>query len=82
MKLRIISGLVSASVLTLVASGAAHADPGGLRGQVYIEQIQTTTSVPNGYRPRNMLGATDARGWGWHCNECDPSDRDSDWHLD
>lgn len=21
-------------------------------------------------------------GWGWHCNECDPSDRDSDWHLD
>ena len=22
------------------------------------------------------------RGYGWHCNECDPSDRDSDWHLD
>lgn len=21
-------------------------------------------------------------GYGWHCNECDPSDRDSDWHLD
>ena len=20
-------------------------------------------------------------GWGWHCNECDPSDA-SDWHLD
>ena len=21
-------------------------------------------------------------GYGWHCNDCDPSDRDSDWHLD
>jgi hypothetical protein len=21
-------------------------------------------------------------GYGWHCNECDPSDRDSDWNLD
>ncbi len=21
-------------------------------------------------------------GWSWHCSECDPSDRDSDWHLD
>ena len=21
-------------------------------------------------------------GYGWHCNECDPSDQDSDWHLD
>eukprot|EP00096_Caligus_rogercresseyi_P007469 TRINITY_DN25332_c0_g1_i1.p1 TRINITY_DN25332_c0_g1~~TRINITY_DN25332_c0_g1_i1.p1 ORF type:complete len:847 (-),score=233.61 TRINITY_DN25332_c0_g1_i1:526-3066(-) len=21
-------------------------------------------------------------GYGWHCNECDPSDVDSDWHLD
>lgn len=20
-------------------------------------------------------------GYGWHCNECDPSDQDSDWHL-
>lgn len=60
MKLSIISGLVSAAVLTLTASGAAHADPGGLRGQVYIEQIQATTSVPNGYRPRSVLGATDA----------------------
>ena len=21
-------------------------------------------------------------GYSWHCNDCDPSDRDSDWHLD
>lgn len=21
-------------------------------------------------------------GYGWHCNECDPSDVDTDWHLD
>ena len=21
-------------------------------------------------------------GWGWHCNDCDPSDYNSDWHLD
>lgn len=66
MKLSIISGLVSAAVLTLTASGAALADPGGLRGQVYIEQIQATTSVPNGYRPRSVLGPPmpfPSRGW-------------------
>ena len=21
-------------------------------------------------------------GWSWHCIDCDPSDVDSDWHLD
>ena len=21
-------------------------------------------------------------GYSWHCVDCDPSDRDSDWHLD
>ena len=21
-------------------------------------------------------------GWSWHCTDCDPSDVDSDWHLD
>lgn len=59
MKLSIIYRLAAAAVLTLNASSAAFADPGGLRGQVYIEQIQATTSVPNGYRPRSVLGAND-----------------------
>jgi len=27
-------------------------------------------------------GDDEVSGYSWHCNDCDPSDRDSDWHLD
>lgn len=59
MNLSVKMGVAAALSLHLAVTTAAFADPGGIRGQVYIEQIQGASTAPSGYRPRSVLETGD-----------------------